>query len=137
MTDRRSLLRTSLQANAIFSTLSGLVFLVGAERVAEGIGLGDARLLLATGLNLLGFAALLAYLGSRPAIHLGLAMAVVWADLAWVVGTIPVVALDLLNRTGAIAAVAIADVVLLFAVLQYLGIRRLRSTPVEGDGSIP
>jgi len=137
MTDRRSLLRTSLQANATFSTLSGLVFLLAAERVAEAIGLADARLLLGTGLNLLGFAALLAYLASRPAIHLGLATAVVWADLAWVVGTIPVVALDLLNRTGTIAAVALADVVLAFALLQYLGIRHLRPTPVEGDGSIP
>ncbi|MBW2316566.1 MAG: hypothetical protein JRH10_20580, partial [Deltaproteobacteria bacterium] len=58
--------------------------------------------------------------------HLPTAMLIVWADLAWVVGTIPVVALDVLNRTGSIGAVAIADGVLLFAVLQYLGVRRIR-----------
>ena len=44
----------------------------------------------------------------------------------WVVGTVPVVAMDLLNRTGSIGAVAIADVVLVFALLQYLGVRRIR-----------
>lgn len=126
MNDRQSLLRNSLRGNAAFSTLSGLTFLLGAEGLAGAIGLGDARILTGTGVQLLGFAALLAYLASRETLHLPTAMLIVWADLAWVVGTIPVVAFDLLNRTGSIGAVAIADIVLVFALLQYLGVRRIR-----------
>ncbi len=53
-------------------------------------------------------------------------MAIVWMDLAWVVGTVPVVALHLLNATGTFAAIAVANVVLALALLQYLGIRRAR-----------
>jgi len=130
MTDplRDRLLRNSLRANGAFSTLSGLAFLLGAGPVAEAIGLGDARVLAVLGVNLLGFAALLFWLAARKSLPLPAAVAVVWMDLAWVVGTVPVVMLDLLNRTGAISAVAIADVVLLFAVLQYLGIRRIRGS---------
>jgi hypothetical protein len=126
MNDRQSLLRWSLRGNAAFSILSGLVFLLGAGPVAEVIGLGDGRILAFTGVNLLGFAALLAYVSSREALHLPTAMVIIWMDLAWVIGTGPVVMLDVLNRTGAIAAVAVADVVLVFALLQYLGVRRVR-----------
>jgi hypothetical protein len=126
MNDRRSLLRTSLRGNAAFSTLSGLTFVLGAGPVAEAIGLGEARILATTGVSLLGFGAFLLYTASREAIHLPTALAIVWMDLAWVVGTVPVVALDLLNRTGSLAAIAVADVVLVLALLQYLGVRRLR-----------
>jgi len=126
MNDRQRLLRRSLRGNGAFSTLSGLVFLLGAGPVADAIGLGDARILAVTGANLLGFAALLFYVASRETLHLPTAMAIVWLDLAWVGGTVPVVMLDVLNRTGALAAVAVADVVLVFALLQYLGVRRIR-----------
>ncbi|MBW2315372.1 MAG: hypothetical protein JRH10_14405, partial [Deltaproteobacteria bacterium] len=93
MSDRQNLLRNSLRGNAAFSTLSGLAFVLGADAVAGAIGLGDARILTVTGVQLLGFAALLVYLASRATLHLPTAMLIVWADLAWVVGTIPVVAL--------------------------------------------
>ena len=126
MNDRQTLLRNSLRGNAAFSTLSGLTFVLASDALADAVGLGDARILTVTGVQLLGFAALLVYLASRATLHLPTAMLIVWADLAWVVGTIPVVALDLLNRTGSIGAVAIADIVLIFAVLQYLGVRRIR-----------
>ena len=129
MNDRQALLRNSLRGNAAFSTLSGTLFLLFAGPLSEAIGLADSRVVGSVGLNLLGFAALLLFLASRETLHLGAATTVVFLDLAWVVGTVPVVALDLLNRTGAIAAVAIADVVLVFALLQYLGVRRIRGAP--------
>lgn len=124
--DAQRLLRNALRANGAFSTLSGLAFTLGAGPVAAAIGLGDARLLAGVGLGLLGFAAYLAWVSSRPTIDLSTSMQIVFADLAWVVGTVPLVLLDVLSRTGTIAAVLIADVVLLFAILQFLGVRRIR-----------
>ena len=124
-------LSESLRANCAFSTLSGLLFTFGAGTVADAIGLADARILMAVGLGLLGFAAFLATVSSRPVLDLPTAMHVIWADLAWVVATVPVVLMDVLSSTGAVAAIAVADVVLLLALLQYLGVRRIRgATPV-------
>jgi len=135
MNDRQRLLRNALRGNAVFSAFSGLTFALGAEPVAEAIGLADPRLLAVTGVQLLVFAALLLWAASRETLHLPTAMAIVWADLAWVAGTVPVVALDVLNRTGAIAAIAVADVVLAFAILQYLGVRRIRGAhPIAAAG---
>lgn len=124
--DSQRLLRNALRANGAFSTLSGLTFTLGAGPVAAAIGLGDARLLAAVGLGLLGFAGYLAWVSSRPTIDLSTSMQIVFADLAWVVGTVPLVLMDVLSRTGTVAAVLVADMVLLFAILQFLGVRRIR-----------
>jgi len=128
MNDRQRLLRNALRGNAAFSILSGLAFALGAGPLAGAIGLGDARILAVVGVQLLAFAALLVFVASRETIHLPTATAIVCADLAWVAGTVPVVTLDVLNRAGAIAAVAVADVVLVFAILQLVGVRRARGS---------
>lgn len=124
--DCQRLLRVSLTANAVFSALSGLVFALGSFAVASAIGLTPSWILLVVGIGLLGFAARIGWLASRPTISLPGSMTIVWCDLAWVVGTIPVVVTEVLNGTGTIAALAIADTVVVFALLQYLGIRRAR-----------
>ena len=64
MTDSQRLLRNSLRGNAAFSTLSGLVFTFGADPISQAIGLAESRILLAVGVGLLGFAALLVHAAS-------------------------------------------------------------------------
>ena len=130
--DRQRLLRGSLAGNAAFSVVSGLTFALGSGAVAEAIGLAPAWILVAVGVGLLGFAANVGWLASRDEIPLAGAMTIVWGDLAWVVGTVPVVMSGVLNGTGNVAAIVIADVVLAFAVLQYLGIRRARRSAEAG-----
>lgn len=136
MNDPQGLLRNSLRANCAFSTLSGLSFLFGAAAIAAAIGLGEARILLGLGVGLLGFAGYLAFVSSRPTLDLSVAMQIIAADLAWVVGTVPVVLLDVLNRSGVIAAIVIANVVLLLALLQYLGVRRIRGGAPDAATSL-
>jgi len=126
MNDPQRLLRNSLRGNAAFSTLSGLTFAVGASTLAPPIGLADPRILMSIGVGLLGFAGYLAFVASRPELPVPTALQIVWADLAWVLITIPL-ALTVLNFTGILATLAIADVVLLFAILQYVGVRRIRN----------
>ena len=123
---RLDLLRWSLRANGLFSITSGLVFTVFAAAVTDRIGLPDPRIVGWVGLNLLGFAAFLFWVSSRPAIHLPTAMAIVYMDLAWAAGTVPLVAAGWLSEFGNAAAIAIADGVLTFALLQWLGVRRER-----------
>jgi len=126
-TDRDRLLRWSLRGNAAFSALCGAAFLLAARPLAETAGVPDPRLLTALGANLLGFAALLVFVAARREIPLAAPPVVVWLDLAWVAGTVPLVLADVLTGAGRVAAVAVADVVLVFAALQYLGIRRVRA----------
>ncbi|MDJ0787228.1 MAG: hypothetical protein QNK05_10515 [Myxococcota bacterium] len=125
------LLRNSLRANAGFSTLSGLAFCFAGAPIAGFIGVAPAALVTSVGVNLLGFAAALLWLSSRPRISLVLARIVIGLDLAWVAGTAVAIYADVFTRGGALAALAIAAVVLDFAVLQWLGVRRLeRARPV-------
>ena len=132
VSDPQKLLRGSLRGNAVFSLVSGLTFTFAAGRIAPAIGVDPAGIVTFVGVNLLGFAVALAILASRQAIPLPYARAVVALDVGWVLGTAGVFALGLLNETGNVAAIAVADVVLLLAILQAWGVRRARSAGAGG-----
>lgn len=122
------LLRSSLRGNAAFSTLCGLTSLLAATALAPALGVPEPMMLTSLGVQLLVFATLLVWLASRPAIRPALALAVVAADVLWVVGTVPLLVAGVLTPLGSWTAFAIANVVALFAALQYLGVRRMRPT---------
>jgi len=124
--ERQRWLRNSLIANAVFSTVTGLAFAFAATSVAAFIGLEQSLWVRAIGVGLLGFAGYVAFVATRAEIDLRAAAAIVLGDLSWVVCTVPIVMLDLLSANGLVAAIAIADIVLLFAGLQYFGMRRIR-----------
>lgn len=125
--DPSAFLRRSLLGNVAFSVASGLTFAIAASAVATFLGLPQVAIVRAVGIGLLGFAAYVGFVATRPEIDLAAAFSIILGDLAWVVGTIPIVMLDLLSPNGVIAALAIADMVLLFAILQYIGLRRVRA----------
>lgn len=120
------LLRWTLRANAAFSLVCAVPALIDATPLARTLGVPDPGLLVLLGGQLLIWAGLLLWLTSRPVIGTGLALAVVTADALWVLGTVPVVLLGDLTRTGVWTALVVADVVATFAVLQLVGIRRAR-----------
>lgn len=125
-TDPTSFLRNSIRANAVFSTLSGLIFLLASAPIAAWLG-GRAPLEVAVvGGQLLFFAAILAWLSSRATISSGLVIAVIGADLLWVLGTVGVVYADVFSPAGSGVAVLLADAVLLLAILQSIGLYRMR-----------
>ena len=126
MTADASLLRLALRGNATFSTLSGLSFLVASGAIAAFLGDVPAAEVTSVGASLLLFAIALVWLASRSEIPPALVTAVIVADLAWVLGTVVVVFAGVFTRGGAVAAVMVANVVLAFAVLQWVGLRRTR-----------
>lgn len=121
------LLRNALRGNAAFSSACGLISIAGATPLAGALGTGPPYSLVALGAQLLVFAAFLVWLASRPAIRPALALAVVAADALWVVGTLPLLVAGVLTPTGSWTAFAIAQVVAVFAGVQYVGVRRLRA----------
>ncbi len=122
--DPSGLLRASLRGNAAFSTLSGLAFVAAGEAIGRALGLALPGLLVLVGANLLAFAAALLWVASRPLPPRGLVLTIVALDLGWVLLTAVLILADAFHRAGALAALGVANVVLVFAILQALGLRR-------------
>jgi hypothetical protein len=120
------LLRRTLQANAAFSSLSGIVSITGAQPLSQLLGANLSSLLIGMGIALLAYAAILLVNARRENIKLQEAWLAVVLDTAWVVGSVILIFAGTLTTTGNWLVAVVADVVLLFAVLQFFGIRRLQ-----------
>lgn len=131
--DPADFLRLSLRGNALFSSFSGLAFVIASGMIATILGNIPAGLVLGVGIQLLIFAAALVWLSSRTHIPVPLAIGVIVADLLWVVGTAVVVYADLFERAGEVLLLCLADVVLLLAILQSIGVRRMGAPVVEAS----
>lgn len=121
------LLRRSLQANAAFSAISGLLLVAAAQPIGRLIGFELPALYVALGLGLMGFALALFAIARRPVLR---PMEARWAsllDLGWVVGSVGLLVLPDLAITleGRWLIALVADTVALFALLQWLGLQRL------------
>jgi len=125
-TDPGRLLRWSLRGNATFSTLSGATLMGAGASLATTFGVPEPMMLTSLGVNLLAFAAFLVWLASREEIRPALALAVVGADLAWVVGSVPVLLFAALTPAGNWSVAVVGNVVLAFAIAQFVGVRQLR-----------
>jgi hypothetical protein len=119
------LLRHTLVADAVISGATGLLMLLGASLLESLLGV-PAALLRYAGVSLLPFAVLLLFLATRPGLPRKAVVAVIAANLAWVVASV------LLLVSGEIAPTTIgvgfvvfqAVAVAAFADLQYVGLRR-------------
>jgi hypothetical protein len=72
------------------------------------------------------FGALCAWIASRPTLPEGWARLIFAADLAWVAGSVLVLALPASWTTAGIAGIGVVALIVAdIAVLEYLGLRRL------------
>lgn len=127
-TDRSTLLRRALQINAFFSAACGFTFLLDSSQLSSMLGIPTA-LLLADGLILPLYAALLWYTATRPVINRGLAWAAVGLDILWVLASIALLTFGWLplTTTGWWAVTVVTLVVAGCAEAQYFGLRRSRA----------
>ena len=123
---RQQLLRKALLANASFSTLSGLVLIFAERWVVRLLGLPETINLITLGISLLVFAAILVLFARKTPIKLLDAWIAVLLDAAWVIGSYPLLFVVPFSTTGKWIVGIVAEVVLLFALMQWLGIRRIR-----------
>ena len=130
------LLRRTLWGNAVFSIVSGAVLAIFARPFADVaahapvalMGLDLAIVFELLGLGVVAFGALCTWVVSRERLPEGLARLIFAADLAWVAGSVLVLALPAAWTTAGIAGiVVVALIVADLAVLEYLGLRRLGS----------
>ncbi|PHR94820.1 MAG: hypothetical protein COA78_31525 [Blastopirellula sp.] len=124
--DSSRLLRASLFSNSVFSALSGLCFISASGPLSSLIGLKVPEILIGIGISLVVFAARMTLNARRPSVNLMEAWITVVFDLVWVVASAIVIFTGLLTTTGNWAVAIIAGAVLVFAVLQFQGLRKIR-----------
>jgi hypothetical protein len=82
--------------------------------------------LIALGISLLAFAVTLVVFARKKPIKLLDAWIAVFLDLAWVIGSYPLLFVVPFSTSGKWIVGIVAEVVMLFALVQWLGIRRVR-----------
>ncbi len=121
-----TLLRRSLQANALFSGLSGLLFLVAGGPIASFLGGAVPWVISLLGLGLILYAVWLLMIARRPIPDRREVWIAIGLDAAWVLASAGLLIADLtpLTLPGKWAVGIVADLVAVFAVLQYYGLTR-------------
>jgi hypothetical protein len=119
------LLRQALLADAATSAACGLLMLLGAGPLGGLFGLPEA-LLRMSGAILLFYAALIAYLALRERLRRPVVWAVVIGNVIWTADSILLLASGWVEPTRAGYAFVISQalVVLMYAELQFIGLRR-------------
>jgi hypothetical protein len=129
--EKAQLLRRALQADGIVSALSGLLLLMVPGPIASLLGAGSPGLVAAVGASLVAFGLVVARNGWRDVPSRSGATVTVALNVAWVVGSAALIAAGPLSRMGNWAVALVADVVLVLAIVESVGLRRL-SAASEG-----
>ena len=125
-TDRTRFLRRSLQLDGIASGLCGVLLVVAASPISAVIGLAEPGIARVVGALLVVYAAALLWDGERATVSRAEAVAAVVLNAGWVIGSAVVILAGPLTLIGNLAVAALAAAVLLFAVLEVVGLTRLR-----------
>ena len=129
ITDTRLwLLRTTLTVNAVSTALCGAVLLAFALPLAPVLGLPGPLPLAVFGALLVAFAAQVWWARREP-LDLRQASAILVMDVAYVIASVVLLLVwpSLLSPIGKVFTALVADLVAVFAVLEYVGIRRARA----------
>ena len=118
-------LRRAILADAMFSGVSAVALTFGAGVLAPLTNLPEA-LLSEAGLFLIAYAALVGWLGTRPAMPKALVVMVVAGNAVWTLASIALLFSGWIapNLLGEVAVAMQAIAVGAFAELQYIGLRK-------------
>lgn len=129
------LLRLALRSNAVFSALSAIVFTVASGAIASFLGFLPTQQVFLLGVQLAVFAVWLTWLSTRAAVPRWQVWLIIALDVLWVAGSFQLVLASPPGLTGGgkWAVGMIADIVALLALLQFLGLRRLKRTQLTAS----
>ncbi len=126
--ERQGLLKKALASNAVFSVVSGVVILSANRWLVKFLGLQEKVSLAILGVSLIVYAAILWFNARRPKIRITDAWVAVIMDVIWVVGSYALIFVVPFSVGGKWVVSLVAELVLAFAILQWLGIRRVRKS---------
>jgi hypothetical protein len=128
-TEKKSnMLTTVLRADGVFALLSGATLILAAGPIAGLIDLSNSAALIVLGVVLLLYGGDLLYFAGREPINRRVAQAAVVLNLLWVAGSFLGLLLGWfpVNTAGKWAIALVAEVVLIFAILEIIALRRAR-----------
>ncbi|MFQ5546619.1 MAG: hypothetical protein ACE5FE_11615 [Acidiferrobacterales bacterium] len=130
ITTHSNVLRRALQANGLFSAVSGVVLAVLPTQVSSFLGTDMPGLINFIGASLIGFAVALFWLAAEPRIRRDLALAIILLDITWVVNSVLLLITGIVPMTthGMWAIAIVSGIVAVFAALQSYGLRRSYDT---------
>ena len=126
--ERQDFLKKALTGNAVFSVVSGVAILFANRWLVKFLGLPEKVSLAILGVSLIVYAAILWFNARRPKIKTTDAWVAVIMDVIWVVGSYALIFAVPFSVGGKWVLALVAELVLAFAVLQWLGIRRIRKS---------
>lgn len=120
-------LRRALQADSLFSGASGILLAVASQPLAAFLGLDNAFILVELGIALLLYAAALYWQAGQETLNRWFTIAVIDLNILWVIGSVLLLFTNWVSFTSAgwWAVALVADAVAVFAILQYVGLRRM------------
>jgi hypothetical protein len=124
----QSFLKKALTGNAVFSVVSGVAILFANRWLVRFLGLPDKASLAILGVSLIVYAVLLWLNARRPKIKITDAWAAVIMDTVWVVGSYVLIVVIPFSVGGKWVIALVAELVMAFAILQWLGIRRIQKS---------
>jgi hypothetical protein len=126
--NRGGLLKRALQVDAILSTALGILLAVAAAPLADFTGINMIALEV-IGLVTALYGGWIFWSLPRKIGANGLPITVIALNIAWVLGSVLLVFTDWVPMTviGRWGVVAVADVVLLLAAAEFVGLRRVRA----------
>lgn len=117
-----------LLGNATFGVLSAFICLLWAQPLATALGFTSPLSLVVVGVGLLLFAAELAWIAIRKPADRRVLTIIFGLDVAWVIASAIILLTGWLPLTtaGMWTIITVADIVAVFAVLEFIGLRRLQ-----------
>ena len=124
---KSNLLRRTLQANAIFSGFSGAAMSVAPGLLAAFLGIDTPLILVVIGVSLILYALALFQVSLQEPLNRTFIITAIVLDTIWVVASWVILLTGLVSFTPAgwwVVAI-VADIVTVFAVAQFVGLRRI------------
>jgi hypothetical protein len=124
----QDLLKKALAGNALFSVVSGVAILFANRWLVKFLGLPAKASLAIVGVSLVVYAVILWFNARRRKIRITDAWIAVIIDAVWVLGSSVLIFVVPFSSGGKWVVALVAELVLAFAIVQWLGIRRIRKS---------
>jgi hypothetical protein len=124
----QDLLKKALAGNALFSVVSGVAILFANRWLVKFLGLPAKASLAIVGVSLIVYAVILWFNARRRKIRITDAWIAVVMDAVWVLGSSVLIFVVPFSSGGKWVVALVAELVLAFAIVQWLGIRRIRKS---------
>lgn len=127
LTGNSSLLRNALLVDSVVSFLTGVALLFFSKSIASFLGLPAAWIVLVLSVVALAYSIAI-YLAARAEpVHMGIARFAAYGNLIGAIGIAVLIFANLMPLTAASkwAVAIVADAVLVLAIFQHIGLRRL------------